>query len=115
MAAGDMSSALMELLGRAKIEQVDFLREALHKFAQALMLLKEGDPRHVSLDMWYSLSNNASNLKMFGYNLYPTKKQERLLNEAFEEYFTRLITILVISPDRFVRQKCSGTPGGCQV
>ena len=29
MAAGDMSSALMELLGRAKIEQVDFLREAL--------------------------------------------------------------------------------------
>ena len=38
----------------------------------------------LSLDMWYSLSNNASNLKMFGYNLYPTKKQERLLNEAFE-------------------------------
>jgi len=65
--------------------------------------------------MWYSLSNNASKLKKFGYNLYPTKKQERLLNEAFEEYFTRLITILVISPDRFVRQKCSGTPGGCQV
>jgi len=83
--AEDMSSALMELLRRARVEQVDFLREALHKFAQALMLLKEGDPRHVSLDMWYSLSNNASNLKMFGYNLYPTKKQERLLNEAFEE------------------------------
>ena len=51
---------------------------------------------------------------MFEYNLYPTKEQERLLNEAFEEYFTRLITILVISPDRFVRQKCSGTPCGRQ-
>lgn len=40
MAADDMSSTLMELLGRAKIEQVDFLREALHKLAQALMELE---------------------------------------------------------------------------
>jgi len=40
MAAGDMSSALMELLDRAKSEQVDFLWEALHKLAQALMELE---------------------------------------------------------------------------
>jgi len=39
---------------------------------------------YVSLDMWYCLSNNASMFKMFEYNLHPTKKQERLLNEDFE-------------------------------
>jgi cellobiose-specific phosphotransferase system component IIA len=40
MAAGDLRSALMELLDQAKSEQVDFLREALHKLAQALMELE---------------------------------------------------------------------------
>lgn len=30
----------MELLHRAKTEQVDFLREVLHQFAQALMELE---------------------------------------------------------------------------
>jgi hypothetical protein len=44
MAAGDMSSALMELLDRAKIEQVDFLREALHKLTQVLMELEVTQP-----------------------------------------------------------------------
>jgi hypothetical protein len=38
----------------------------------------------LSLDMWYCLSNNASIFKMFGYNLHPAKKQECLLNQAFE-------------------------------
>jgi len=41
-------------------------------------------PPDISLDMWHCLRNNASILKMFGYNLHPAKKQERLLNEAFE-------------------------------
>jgi hypothetical protein len=44
MAASDMSSALMELLNRAKIEQVDFLWEALHKLAQALLELEVTQP-----------------------------------------------------------------------
>ena len=35
MAADDVSGTLMEVLGRARIEQVDFLREALHKLVQA--------------------------------------------------------------------------------
>jgi hypothetical protein len=38
----------------------------------------------ISLDMWYCLSNNASMSKMFGYNLHSAKKQECLLNQAFE-------------------------------
>ena len=38
MAAGDMSSALMELLDRAKIEQVDFLFAVLvYKVAKPLL------------------------------------------------------------------------------
>ena len=39
-AADDVSGTLMEVLGRARIEQVDFLREALHKLAQALRELE---------------------------------------------------------------------------
>jgi hypothetical protein len=38
MTADDMSIALMELPGRAKIEQVDFLREAL----ATLQVITEG-------------------------------------------------------------------------
>ncbi len=40
MATDEMSSALMELLRRAEIDQVDFLRESLQKLAQALMELE---------------------------------------------------------------------------
>jgi transposase-like protein len=50
IAADDMSGALMELLGRAKIEQVDFLREALHKIAQALMEWEVTQHLHTELD-----------------------------------------------------------------
>lgn len=40
LAGEDRRDACMELLHRAKTEQVDFLREVLHQFAQALMELE---------------------------------------------------------------------------
>jgi len=53
----------------------------IYLFTERVLLFSTPD---LSLDMWYRLRNNASMFKMSGYNLHPAKKQECLLNQAFE-------------------------------